>query len=477
MSHLLKASSTTFFRLTGALLLALPLWSEEASQGTSPATLSSLKTLESTALLNHPSIALAREEVALADLKRREARRALFPALTAKGEETHGDAVDPLGTPAFTERSYGVEVTQTLYSGGKLHDTYAQAVAVWQSLQAKERKVESDVIYGVREAAWSLIKAQRVIDVYAKALTDLSHEKEAAEHLLAKDLITQEVYLQIQSQYNQAAAALESGQADTEARLWQWTAALGLKTPPAYRPEPTPAVSTATLTLDTCLRLAAMHNPDLVIQSKTTEAALYGARAGRSLYKPVLSLNGFYGRSGGAFNSEDLHLREDWQAGIQISQYFAMNSFNLSGFDQHTSPKIGQSTRTASKTATATVGILDGYKKKADVKDAEFAAHQADVEKDHSEQVVANGVRDAYANWKKAAARLKIAENDYPLTKTDYAIARIKSAHRDVPLSERAVWRNRLAQAEAAREEAKSNYQIALAVLAHAMGIPDQFYR
>jgi outer membrane protein TolC len=434
-----------------------------------------LKAVEATALKNHPSVGLAREEEALADLKRQAAKRALFPTLTAKGEETHGDAVDPLGTPAFTERSYGLELTQTIYSGGKLHDTYYQSVATWMSLKAKERKVESDVIYGVREAAWSFIKAQRMLTIYEKALTDLARERDGAQHLFEKDVISNEVYMQVQSQYNQAEAALESGQADSEARLWQWTAALGLKTPPAYRPAAVPILSTTTITLEECLHLASLNNPDIVIQSKTTEAAMYGSRAGKSLYKPTLSINGFYGRSGGAFDSEDLHLREDWQAGFQISQYFALNTLNLSGFDQHTSPKIGQSTRTVSKTGSASLNILDGYKKKADAKDAEFAFHQADVEKDHSEQVVANSVRDAYANWKKARARLKMTENDYPLTKTDYAIARIKSAHRDVPLSERAIWRNRLAQAEAAREEAAANYQIALAVLAHAIGIPDQF--
>ena len=437
----------------------------------------SIKEAEDLSLKQHSAIRLAREEVAVADLKRVEAKRSLWPTLTAKAEQTDGEAVDPLGTPAFTERSYGMEASQTIYSGGKLHDTYRQAFAAWESLKAKERKAESDVIYGVREAAWNLTKAQAVRAVYERALAELQKEKTMAQSLIRRDAISREVHLQILSQYNQAEAALEGADAELEARLWQWTAALGLDSPPPYRPDGRlPAVAALSLSLQDCLRQAELNNPDLVIQRKTAEAAFYGSRAGQSLYKPSVSVNGFYGRSGGAFNSEKLTLGEDWQAGVQLTQYFALNTLNLSGFDQRTSPKIGQSTRTASKTASASLGILDGYKKKADAGDASLAYHQADVQKDRTQMDVGNGVREAYANWKKAAARVKIAENDFPLATTDFEIARIKSAHREVPFSERAIWRNRMAQAEAALAEAQANYQTSIAVLAHAVGSPEPFY-
>lgn len=435
-----------------------------------------LKDAEALSLKNHPSVHLAREEMSVADLKRKEAERALWPSVTAKAENTEGDAVDSLGTPAFTERSFGVEAAHTLYSGGKLRSTYKQAYAAWESLKAKQAKTQSDVLYGIREATWNVIKSQNLLQAHQKARMDIEKEKEMAEQLLDKDMISREVYLQIVSQYNQSVASVESAEAEIEASLWQWTAALGLQTPPPYRPDPTlPSVSTASWTLEDCLHLAQLHHPDLIIQQKTAEAAFYGSKAGKSVYKPTISLNGSYGRSGGAFHSEDLRLSEDWQAGIQLSQYFALNTFNLSGFEQRTSPKIGQSSRTASKTASANVGILDGYKRKTDAQDAALAYRQADVQRQRTELDVANAVREAYANWKKAIARLKMAENDYPLAQTGYSIAKIKSAHRETPLSERAITRNRLAQAESALDESKANYQIALAALAHAIGKPDHF--
>lgn len=468
-------------QLIGIMFLSFAVSTVLANVTPSTSTLTSesiaIKAAEALSLQQHSAIRLAREEVAVADLKRREAKRALWPSLTAKAEQTDGDAVDPLGTPAFKERSYGLEASQTIYGGGKLHDTYRQAFAAWESVKAKEKKAESDVIYGVREAAWSFIKARAVREVYVRAFAELAKEKVMAQQLIARDAISREVHLQILSQYNQAQAALEGADAEVEARLWQWTAALGLDNPPSYRPDDRlPDAPASSLTLADCLHLAETNNPDLIIQRKTAEAAFYGSRAGQSLYKPSISVNGFYGRSGGAFNSEPLTLGEDWQAGIQLTQYFSMNTLNLSGFDQHTSPKIGQSTRTVSKTASASLGILDGYKKKSEAGDTTLAFHEADVQMHRTSMEVANGVREAFANWKKAAARVKMAENDFPLAKADFAIARIKSAHREVPFSERAIWRNRMAQAEAALAEAEANYQTSLAVLAHAVGSPDQFY-
>ena len=163
----LKALVSLSVLLLGAPLCAdtVPASPQDTPQDTpqdATPELLPMKAVEATALQNHPSMRLAREETEIADLKRLEAKRALWPGLTAKAENTHGEAVEALGTPPFTERSYGLEGTHTLYSGGKLHNTYHQTLATWESFIAKQKKAESDVLYGVREAAWNLIKAQRV---------------------------------------------------------------------------------------------------------------------------------------------------------------------------------------------------------------------------------------------------------------------------------------------------------------------------
>ena len=136
--------------------------------------------------------------------------------------------------------------------------------------------------------------------------------------------------------------------------------------------------------------------------------------------------------------------------GLRASMYFGGSSMNVSGLKQKTSPKLGQSSRTEIETISTSVGLIDNFKQKSDYEDAELVSDQARVQLEKTRMDVLNGVRDAYAAWKKATAQLTIAENDLELARADFAVAGIKSSHREVPFSERAVTRNKVAQAEAA---------------------------
>jgi outer membrane protein TolC len=437
------------------------------------AELLSLEQAESIALESHPSVRLVDEEAGVARLKRMEAYRAVWPAITLKAERTRGESVRELGTPDFTEKSYMVQASQPLLQGGRLWRVYKQSRAGYESLQAKADKARQEVLYGVREATWNYIKAARALEIHQKALKDLAKEKGMADGLRQKDVISPQVFLTINSQYQQAALAVDGTEAELTARLWQWTAALGLNEPPPSRPDPAfPTEEAVQVSLEECLRLSASH-PDLMVQGKASEAARYGYQANAGLYWPRFSANGSYGRSGGAFDRERLELREDYTVGVQLVQYFGGSTINASGLRQRTSPKIGQTTRTESTTGSASLGVLDGFKQRTEKAESRFSYHQAAVQEERTRLDVFNNVREAYAGFRKALAQKKIAENDLALAKTEADIARIKSAHREVPLSERAVTRNKLAQAETAHMDARAGYRIALAALARAVGDPD----
>jgi outer membrane protein len=363
-----------------------------------------------------------------------------------------------------------VQVTQPIFQGGRLYHTYKQASANSESLQAKYGQVREDVLYNVREATYNLIRAMKTQDVYGEAIADLETEKKRADRLFGQDTITRQAYLTITGQYSQAVYARQASDAELESRLWQWTAALGLKQPPVFRPLLSLPIDRRELSLEECLNAARASHPELLYQQKVTEAARQGEKVSKSLYMPNVSVNGFYGRSGGAFEGETLRLGEDWLAAIQITQYFGLSTFNLSGFDQHTSPQIGQSTRTAAKTVNSSLDILNAYKPKIERREAEVTYEQALVQLDRTRMEVENNVREAYANWKKALSQLQIAETGVPLATSEFSIARIKSAHRESPYSDRATARNRLAQAQAAFIQAQADYNIAQAALNRAMG-------
>lgn len=74
-------------------------------------------------LENYVPLKLAEEEVELARLKRQEAYRGFFPAVSVKAEKTDGKAESQV-SPDFTEELYGTTLTHNLYEGGKISATY-----------------------------------------------------------------------------------------------------------------------------------------------------------------------------------------------------------------------------------------------------------------------------------------------------------------------------------------------------------------
>lgn len=433
----------------------------------------SLRRCEEMALATHPTVRLAEEETRVAKLKRKEAYRGIWPLLSFKGEITEGAAERTTGSPDFLEESYGAQLSQPVIQGGRLVNAYKQARANWNAIAAKEEKAKQEVLYGARESYWNLVKALLAESIYEKALTDLKADRAMAEELSKKELISRQVYLTMTGQHEQAVLNRDAAQAETLARLWNWTAALGLNEPPAERPLASiPSSVLMAPKLEECLREAGASHPDLAVQRYTTEAAQYGDKAGKGHYYPRLSVNGFYGRSGAAYENEDFEFREDWNLGAQVSQYFGGSSVNASAQEIKTSPKLGQSTRTQSRTYAGSVGVEDSLKLKSEKAEAALTYDQAKEDLRRTGMEVANNVRSAYAEWAKMLSQLRIAETDFSLAKTDFNVARIKSTNREVPVSERSLTRNRLAQAEVAWVDAQAQLRIAGAALARAMGRP-----
>jgi outer membrane protein TolC len=145
---------------------------------------------------------------------------------------------------------------------------------------------------------------------------------------------------------------------------------------------------------------------------------------------------------------------------------------NASAQEIKTSPKLGQSTRTQTRTYAGSVGVEDSLKLKTEKAEAAFTYDQAKEDLRRTQMEVANNVRSAYAEWAKMLSQLRISETDYSIAKTEFDVARIKSTNREVPVSERSLTRNRLAQAEAAWVDAQAQLRIAGASLARAIGRP-----
>ncbi|NTV52859.1 MAG: TolC family protein, partial [Candidatus Firestonebacteria bacterium] len=465
--------------LTGLVCLLASLYAQaqtpEAEGATSTAQYIEMNECQRLAEQHYQPLKLAQEEVAVADAKALEAARELWPNLAAKGEYTKGAAVVELGTPGFTEQSYGVQMSYTLFQGGRLWATYKQADDNLKIARLKYEKTRQAMIYEVTEAFWNLARAQANVADYQDAYREVSRYSSMADKLHAAGTLMKKMMLSANSQKRQCEYQIQSCQADLEKFLWKWTEVLGLEEPPLSRPQAEIPFQEKEFSLERSLKLAFEHNPEIQIQKLTLDAGHYELQTKNSYDWPKVELTGFYGRSGGAYESEALSLREDYNFGVKLTQPFAWNSLDLSGFNQKTSPKLGQSSLTESKTTSGTFNILDGFKSAAEKQEAAWHFHQAQFNLDKAKQDVANEVREAYFNYRKALAQVRNSQLDVDLAERELSIQKINLRDDKATLPDVAEARNKVTGARVSMREAYAFYLISLAALEKAVGMPEEF--
>jgi len=424
------------------------------------------------AAANYEPLKLAQEEIDVKCAKAIEAARALWPNLSVKGEFTRGAAIVELGTPGFREGSYGLQLSHILFHGGKLWATYQQADINKKIAECKYQKEMLNMQYQLAQAYWNLVRLYSNLDNYKQSYTDISHYLRMAQKLFKDGVINKRHLIATQARKNSAAYQIQSTRADIDKFRWELAAAVGLDQPVTGAPETKLEYQTFEISLEECLQKALNNNPDLQIQILSLKASEYEKTVHYSQDWPKIELTGFYGRSGGAYDSESLELTEDYNISLKLTQNIAWNSLVLSGIEQKTSPKLGQSSRTESRTAAAALNILDGYKSAAEKKESHWQYQQALYDQKKARRTVVTEVREAYFNYRKGQSQVENARLEVDLAKREWSIQKIHLRDDKSSIADVAEARNKYATALANLNEAKVFYLLALAALDKAIGEP-----
>ena len=277
------------------------------------------------------------------------------------------------------------------------------------------------------------------------------------------------------AQYLQANTQLNNAKKNYAKAKWDMAKALGTPTPSDSPVDETIPFRKIEPDMERCLVLAATHRPDLRMQEELVEIARHGFKVATSYRKPRLSLSSFYGRSAAAFDGDSLDYREDWQVNATLSQSFLGSSLGLTGSDIKTSPKLGQSTRTRTKTEGASLNILDSMKQRTEGKQADLAYRQAVLKRDDLRKDVAMDVEISFHNVSQALLQVEFSEEDLKLAEEELKVVLSKGRYGLAGVLEVAQARNRLSASRAARVDALAGYQTAVAALNRAVGVPDLF--
>ena len=426
------------------------------------------------ATVNSKTLKIAREEIEFAGLKVRQAARGLYPSLVAKLDRSDGNikSLETGGVDAgFRETEFGLQIGQPLYQGGKLKSTLAQARVGLEMARKKYEKTKQDLIFDVKRAYYNLVSSQANLREQEKLLHRAESILEEARKKHKLNLVTKAEFLNVESQYNQVYYQMISEQKDYSLALLTVKQLLNLDEPVSVEVDTQLGFQDLSISLDGCLKLAGKHRPDLAISKLSLKFSELGKEIARSDQKFKIDMTGFYGRGGGAYETEKLEISDSWYAGIKVSKGLGGSTLSSGYTSDQTSPKLGQSARTESNTGSVAFSLLDNLKSLSDEKEADIEHEKALNEIKETGKKIESKVKEAYFNYEKSLIQLKSISKEIEFRKEEAGLAREKGKLNLALNSEVLRAEINLASARTSYNEALAYYHIALASLNRAMGI------
>ncbi|MFH1259365.1 MAG: TolC family protein [Elusimicrobiota bacterium] len=429
-----------------------------------------------TAIENSQTLSIAEEEIRLAKIRILESGRNLYPSLAARYEYTHGEAVKDLGVPTFKNELYGLELAQPLYQGGGLYSSWRQAKLNLDVASQNYEKAKQELIYEVKKNYYNFVKFQRNLQEQQLLKVKADNFLALSKRQLELGLITRLDHLNVETQAQGVEYQILSTQKDLSLAAINLNQTLEI----SYN---IPLTINAELIFkeidagwEECKQLAQDNRPDLRVSYLNLQVSEYARKISRGLIKPRIDLTGFYGRSGGAYKNENFKMGEDWNVGLKLTKIFGGgNTLSTSGFKEKTSPKLGQTSRTASATGMARLALFDNIRSYSDLEETTINYFKAENEYKELNRAVLTELREAFYNYEKSIFQIQSTKKEIELAKEEIKITEAKFKLSNAQVSDILSASNKLTNANNSYTEAIVYYYISIASLNKGVGITDKW--
>ncbi|OIO32694.1 MAG: hypothetical protein AUJ70_04995 [Candidatus Omnitrophica bacterium CG1_02_40_15] len=392
------------------------------------------------ALENHMAAKIAQEEIELAKLKIREARRGLYPAATLNYLETTGKTAGT--TQDFTDKEYKLKFEYPLYYGWRLKYAVEQAMSNLKASTSNYDKTLQDLRAEVESAFYAYMASKMDVKLHKALLEETSNVFTGAKKRLELGLITRAEFLQLESQMQQInyqVISSENTLAMAKLTLAQAVNAKGgekaieiIDKEPGKDLEPI----VVNVTLEECTDLAFRSRPDLKAKGYMLEFNDYERKITESKNQLRVDLTGTYGKSGGAYQTEHLDMGNDWYLGLKVTKPLGGNTLSTTFTKDKTSQKHGQTTRTESVSKSIEYGLLDGLQHFSEEKSAEIGYKKAKDELEQAKDSIVREVKESYLNYKKGLIQIMTNLNKIKYREEEFKIIKARAELNDVSLSE-----------------------------------------
>ena len=264
------------------------------------------------ALDRNPALAGAEHSVRGADFERKAARTDFLPKISTEHSYTRYDetpyAKSPAGEfgPAAMKYKTGTRgryqwntsITQPVFAGGALVSSYQIARLGLDIARQNRDMARQDIILQVRQAYFTILKAEKLQAVALQAVTQVQSHVEVAKAFYEEQMVPQNDYLQSQVWLAQTQQDLIRAENSLQVAKAGFNTVLSRHINEPVAVQDVLACTPEAVSLDDFLRQAAAQRPEMKEAELCVEKARSGVSLAQSSYFPSLDLIGNYQKAG-----------------------------------------------------------------------------------------------------------------------------------------------------------------------------------
>ncbi len=271
-------------------------------------------------------------------------------------------------TVRTSPRGVGLDVSQTLFDGGRTGNTVRQARFQLSAAEAAYREAIQAILFDAISVYLDVLRDEAIVKLEKQNQSNLSEQLRLVSGLFEFGDVTQTDVLQVRARVAEAEARVAAAEAAAKASTANFRRIIGRD--PSRLTWPRPADNLVPAQQDEAMRLAETTHPAILASLANANAAEAGIGVARSGYFPVVSLSG------------TLNRRIDDQA-------------------------TGDRETSATVVGRVTIPLFQGGETRARVSEATEVSSQRRFEADAARTRVQADIASAYAQYRAARSRIQ----------------------------------------------------------------------
>jgi len=269
-----------------------------------------------TALRNHPLLQAARDTVRVGESRIGQARANYYPQVNLQADYSRIRTATSRVVERQTYNDYRstVSLNQTLYDFGKTRTQVDIQKLNTDSSRQDLGSVETEVVFGVKQAYYTLLQAEKNQEVAIETVSQFRHHLDQAKGFF--EVGTKPKFDVTKAEVDLSNAILNRIRTENAVRIARVNLnnAIGIPDAPEFSIDDTLRPRQYASDLRSALEKAYAGRPDLLSVMKQVEAADQSINLARKGYYPYLTGNAGYGFGGG-----DFPLGEGWNVGASLN--------------------------------------------------------------------------------------------------------------------------------------------------------------